>query len=81
MSKTKSRRTELIRRKRLYKYLNQCTSEQVKFFKSIFPKKVPTEKLKSAIDLCKRTLVKNFKDGIRPLHNPKGGTEWLAEEL
>ena len=80
MSKS-AKKSELRARKKLFKLLNQCTSAQVDFFKTIFPKKVPSNKLRSAIALCTRTLTGNFKDGIRPLHRPKGGVGWLVEEI
>ena len=82
MSNTARRKTELIRRKKLTKLLNQCTPKQVEFFRKIFPKGVPSHKLKSAADLCKRTIREDMLDAsVRPLREPKGGTDWLSEKV
>ena len=52
---------EKFKRDMLADVLQQCGEQQQAFFHRAYPDKVKTEQLDQAINLCKRTIIRNQK--------------------
>ena len=55
---------ELFKREVLKKKLDECTVSQQEFFKKVYPRGVPNNKLDETIALCYRMITKNKKKEV-----------------